>query len=142
MRVLCRSAAAEADATAAKKSVDSLDTLGLLDVAEGVVKQSAGSGIGAGTDAVAGFFGKSTEGANAIASLKTIAGQLISKMPRMEGPQSDKDVQLYKDMAGNLSDPMTPLPQLLAALETIRLLNERSAKPPEPAQSGKEPGGE
>src|SRR3546814_10174870 len=68
-------AAAEADATAAKKSVDSLDTLGLLDVAEGLVKQSTGSGIGAGTDAVAGFFGKSTEGANAIASLKTIAGQ-------------------------------------------------------------------
>src|SRR3546814_3650971 len=87
MRVLCRSAAAEADATAAKKSVDSLDTLGLLDVAEGLVKPSTGSGIGAGTDAVAGFFGKSTEGANAIASLKTIAGQLISKMPRMEGLQ-------------------------------------------------------
>src|SRR3546814_14763920 len=100
MRVLCRSAAAEADATAAKKSVDSLDTLGLLDVAEGLVKQSTGSGIGAGTDAVAGFFGKSTEGANAIASLKTIAGQLISKMPRLEGPQSDKAVQLSKDMAG------------------------------------------
>src|SRR3546814_4006416 len=38
-------AAAEADATAAKKSVDSLDTLGLLDVAEGLVKQSTGSGI-------------------------------------------------------------------------------------------------
>src|SRR3546814_4820896 len=45
-------AAAEADATAAKKSVDSLDTLGLLDVAEGLVKQSTGSGLGAGTDAV------------------------------------------------------------------------------------------
>src|SRR3546814_11845515 len=78
-------AAADADATAAKKSVDSLDTLGLLDVAEGLVKQSTGSGIGAGTDAVAGFFGKSTEGANAIAPLHTIASQLTSKTPRTAG---------------------------------------------------------
>src|SRR3546814_8883927 len=73
-------AAAEADATAAKKSVDSLDTLGLLDVAEGLVKQSTGSGIGAGTDAVAGFFGKSTEGANAIARSEEHTSELQSLM--------------------------------------------------------------
>lgn len=46
-------------------------------------------------------------------------------MPKMSGPQSDKDVQMYREMAGNLADPTIPTETRLAALETIGALNSK-----------------
>src|SRR5690606_10005978 len=109
----------------AKRSREANDTLSLLQQAERLIPASTGSGIGAARDRAAALVGQTTEGANAIAALKTLSGQLVAKMPRMEGPQSDRDVQMYKDMAGNLADPDVPREQRLAALNMIRILNER-----------------
>lgn len=120
-------AAAERDATQAQRAMSSADTLNLLSQAERLIGQSTGSVAGAIYDKAAGAFGESTPGAEAIASLKTIAGQIVSKMPRMEGPQSNYDVQMYKEMAGDLANPYVPREQRLAALRTIRLLNEKYA---------------
>jgi hypothetical protein len=45
----------------------------------------------------------------------------------MQGPQSDKDVLLYKQMAGDLANPTLPIPSRMAALRQIRRLNQKYA---------------
>lgn len=90
-----------------------------------LLNKATGSYLGAGADLLANTVGISTEGAKATAQLKTLSGQMVAAMPKMSGPQSDKDVAMYKDMAGNLSDPTIPIETRLAALETIEKLNEK-----------------
>lgn len=90
-----------------------------------LLSKATGSYLGAGADLLANTVGISTEGAKATAQLKTLSGQMVAAMPKMSGPQSDKDVAMYKDMAGNLSDPTIPIETRLAALETIEKLNEK-----------------
>lgn len=87
--------------------------------------KATGSGIGSLLDTGASWFGVSTEGAQSTAQLSTIAGQLISNMPRMEGPQSDKDVQMYKQMAGDLGNASLPVATRMAALRQMQALNEK-----------------
>lgn len=87
--------------------------------------KATGSGIGSLLDTGASWFGVSTEGAQSTAQLGTIAGQLVSNMPRMEGPQSDKDVQMYKQMAGDLSNASLPVATRMAALRQMQALNEK-----------------
>lgn len=90
-----------------------------------LLSKATGSYLGAGADLLANTVGISTEGAKATAQLKTLSGQMVAAMPKMSGPQSDKDVAMYKEMAGNLSDPTIPVETRLAALETIEKLNEK-----------------
>ncbi|SOY65588.1 conserved hypothetical protein [Cupriavidus phytorum] len=106
---------------------DANDALGLLDQAEKLVPASTGSYIGAGLDAGMAAFGKSTEGAKAAAQLKAIEGMLVSKMPKMSGPQSDKDVAMYRQMAGTIGDPTIPRDTKLAAIKTIREIQNKYA---------------
>ena len=134
-------AAADRQAQAATKQVDAQRALSLLDEAERLLPMSTGSSAGNVFDSVAGAFGYSTPGAQAVAGLKTIAGQLTSSMPRMQGPQSDKDVQLYKEMAGDLANPNLPVQTRMSALKEIRRLNQKyagqqSQQPQRPAASG------
>ena len=116
------------------KIQDAKEVLSILDMAEPLLKKSTGSYLGAGIDAGARAFGVSTPGAEAAAELKALQGALVSKMPKMSGPQSDKDVQLYREMAGQIGDPTIPVATRQAAMQTIRVLNEKyaggeSAKP-------------
>lgn len=119
--------AADFSKTAATRQRDAGTALDLLSEAERLLPTATGSRSGSLMDAASAAFGRSTEGAKATAALKTISGQLTSKMPRMEGPQSDKDVQLYKEMAGDLSNDTLPVDTRLAALRQIRLLNQKYA---------------
>jgi hypothetical protein len=80
------------------------------------------SGIGTGVDAVAGFFGATPSGAPQADKLRAIGGALTAKMPRMEGPQSDRDVVLYREMAARVGDSMLPVERRKAALETVKEL--------------------
>ena len=48
-------------------------------------------------------------------------------MPKMSGPQSDKDVAMYRQMAGAIGDPTIPADQKLAAMQTIREIQNRYA---------------
>jgi hypothetical protein len=121
-------AQADANKLQTTRTRDANTALDLLDDAQAILNSGAtGSLIGAGADRLAGVFGRSTQGAQATAALQTIAGQLTSKMPRMEGPQSDRDVQLYKQMAGDLANDTLPVQTRLAALEQIRSLNRKYA---------------
>ena len=103
------------------------NVLSLTQQAEQILSsgKATGSGIGSLLDTGASWFGVSTEGAQSTAQLSTIAGQLVSNMPRMEGPQSDKDVQMYKQMAGDLSNASLPVATRMAALRQMQALNEK-----------------
>jgi len=124
---------AEVNAQNITRTRDADQALSLLDEAERLIPKSTGSTAGHLFDEASATFGKSTEGARAIAALQAIAGQLTSRMPRMQGPQSDKDVQLYKQMAGDLANPSLPRETRMAALRTIRALNRKYASS-QPAQ--------
>ena len=119
----------KANAESAKRSTDSMDVLGILDQAKPLLKKSTSSYGGAAMDQAARVVGIGTDGANAAAQLKALEGALISKMPKMSGPQSDKDVLLYKQMAGQIGDSTIPASTREAAITTIRSMNEKYASP-------------
>jgi hypothetical protein len=114
-----------------KKVSDAKDVLNILNEVEQILPKATGSWAGAGTDLVASTIGGTTQGAMATAQLKALQGLLVSKMPKMSGPQSDKDVLLYREMAGQVGDPTIPIPVRQAAVETIRKINEKYAGVPE-----------
>lgn len=90
-----------------------------------LLESTKGGYINTGLDMLGGAVGYSTDTAKTTAQLKALSGQLVALMPKMSGPQSDKDVAMYKEMAGNLADPTTPTETRLAALETIGNLNQK-----------------
>ena len=112
---------------AMKKTANAKTVISLLDEADKLIPNSTGSVIGSGVDMVAGATGYGTKGATAIGQLKTIEGQLIGNMPRMEGPQSDADRMLYQQAAGDIANAMKPREIRRAAVQTIRKLQERYA---------------
>lgn len=116
-----------ADPAASKEGLqqtkDTQDVFSILDQARPLMDTATGSYAGAAADQVARAFGVSTEGAQSAAQLKALQGALVSKMPKMSGPQSDKDVQLYREMAGQIGDPTIPIDQRKAAMKTVEDLN-------------------
>jgi len=114
-----------------KPVAEAKESLKLLDQAEKLLDTATGSLTGTAVDVVAGALGKSTQGAQASSKLKAIQGALVAKMPKMSGPQSDKDVLLYREMAGQVGDSTLPNETRKAALQTIREIQERYAKVPE-----------
>jgi hypothetical protein len=125
--------AAENAAAASRESLvasgtmqrDSRAALDLLDMAEPLLETATGSTLGNLRDQAGAMVGMSGEGAESAAQLKAIGGLLISKMPRMQGPQSNLDVQLYREMAGQIGDPTVPNSVRRAAIRTIRELNQK-----------------
>ena len=104
---------------------DAKESNALLDQVEKVGPIATSSGIGAARDYALGLIGQSTEAANASASMKVLGASLTAKVPKMTGPQSDKDVAMYKEAAGNIADPMIPWSRKQAAIKTIREINNR-----------------
>jgi hypothetical protein len=86
------------------------------------------SGAGSMVDSTASFFGKSTKGADLASQLDTISGWLTSNVPRMEGPQSDKDVANYRIMAAAVGDRTKPVSQRIAAAEELKGLQAKYAE--------------
>lgn len=103
--------------------IQRVDTI--LPEVEKLLPKATGSYAGAAVDFLGKGIGISTEGAKATAQLKTLAGQLVALMPKMSGPQSDKDVQMYREMAGELADDTKPIATRLAALQSIKQLNNK-----------------
>jgi len=116
---------ADAERQAAiEKKLSSANTMGdALDIATTLIPIATGSGVGAMADRVAGVFGYTLTGAEATASLRVLASKVLENVPRMEGPQSDKDVQMYKEAAGQLGDPAVTRAEKMAAIRTIRRLS-------------------
>lgn len=85
----------------------------------GLIDTATGGYLGNLYDTAAATFSMGTEGAQAIARLAPIADLALKMVPRFEGPQSNYDVQSYKDAAGNLSNPNVPASTKRAAAEEI-----------------------
>lgn len=120
-------AGVERDTKVATRTRDANDALGLIAEARRLLPGATGGTLAAAGDRTAAFFGKGTAGAQANAALKTISGQLTAKQPRMEGPQSDRDVQMYKDMAGDVANENLPVSIRMAALDQIERLQQKYA---------------
>jgi hypothetical protein len=95
----------------------------------GLIETATGSGAGALRDIGAGFFGTTTEGAEALGALRPIYDKVLKMVPRFEGPQSDKDTASYNLAAGDLGNAAAPTGKKLAAAKTIlRLMKDRKAQ--------------
>lgn len=116
---------AEVDANAASNALTVNELRSIIEPG-GLLDQSTGSGLGAARDAVAGVFGASTGGAEAIAQLRPIAHRVLMNVPRFSGPQSDRDVQAYREAAGQIADPTLPVAVRKAAVKTIIDLTEKA----------------
>ena len=79
-------------------------------------------------DAVGGFVGKTPQGAAQADRLKVIGGALVLSMPRMEGPQSDADTKLYREMAGKVGDDTVSIERRLAALDEVEKIYSKYNK--------------
>jgi hypothetical protein len=138
--------ATPATVSATQKVTDANEAIQLINQAEPLLKGSTGSYGGVAIDTLAQAFGVATPGAINAQQLKAIEGALVAKMPKMSGPQSDKDVALYRQMAAVIGDATIPYAQKAAALEQVRSIQERyagvipgssrPAPPPKPAAPG------
>ena len=127
-----------------QRSNDATAVMELTDEAEPLLEKAPGSYVGSALNQAGRAIGLNTDASKAQASLDVLAGSLIAKMPKMSGPQSDKDVMLYKAMAGNLNDPTLPEEAKRAAMDTLRKLNQKYAtgykgQGLQPAQEGSAP---
>lgn len=109
-----------------------------IDTAREIIQNESptDSGAGAAKDWAARQVGITTPGAQAAAKLEAIGGALVSKMPRMEGPQSDRDVEVYRQMAARVGDRTVPVAERLAALKEVERLWRKYEKSP---NAGTEP---
>lgn len=111
----------------AKKTTGANQLVPVIQDAKDLLKNATGSYAGMAFDKAYQFMGGATKGAEAIAKLRVLEGQLMMNQPRMEGPQSDKDVALYRQMAGQIGDPSVPSKIKSAALDQIEKLNSKYA---------------
>jgi hypothetical protein len=87
-----------------------------------------GSGVGKVVDRLGAVVGYAPSGAAEAADLKVVAGRLTQKVPRFEGPQSDRDTQLYKEMAAQAGDEGLPRSTRLSAVRKMRELYSKYEK--------------
>ena len=124
----------------AKREASAKTLLPLIGQARKLIGGATGSYLGAAADEGARLFGVATNGAQNIAQLKVLEGNFMMAQPRMEGPQSNMDVALYRQMAAQIGDPTVPIPTKMAALNTLESLYAKYAPETQaPAGSGKPP---
>ena len=124
------------NAEAATRVRDANDVLSVVADARKVLPKAHGSYAGTAMGAAGQLVGVGGEKSSADAQLKVLAGALVSKMPKMSGPQSDKDVQLYREMAGQIGDSTLPIETRTAALNQVEALNRKYAGLPSAQESG------
>jgi len=123
--------------TSSKKISDSKDVVETIAQVEKYLENASGSYLDTAQSFGKKLIGISDVETQANAALKVIAGKLVSNMPRMEGPQSDKDVQLYKDMAANIADTNIPANDKRIALEALKDLNAKYSNRDDPLSASR-----
>jgi len=83
---------------------------------------------GAVVDVLGGVIGKTPSGAGPADRLKVIGGAMTMAMPRMEGPQSDADTRLYREMAGRVGDETLSIQRRLDALDQVEKIYSKYGK--------------
>lgn len=110
---------------APQKIQDAQSVLGLIDMAGPMLKNANGGYVGTGVTNVKSALGINSEAGNANAQLRALEGALVARMPKMSGPQSDKDVLLYRQMAAQIGDSTVPVPQRQAALQVVKEITNK-----------------
>ena len=85
----------------------------------GLIDSATGGYLSNLYDTAAAVFSMGTDSSAALARLAPIADLALKMVPRFEGPQSNYDVQSYRDAAGNLANPNVPASTKRAAAEEI-----------------------
>ncbi len=118
-----------AEAEKATKSRQSQQMMSAMNDARQIMQKgtATASGIGTVRDAAGRAVGVTTAGAQDAARLQALSGWLVANVPRMEGPQSNYDVQNYMLMAGKIGDSTVPIKERSAALETVEMLQRKYA---------------
>lgn len=122
-----------------EKAIATSDKLQVgIDEARKLIPQATGSMAGAARDAVLGAAGVATDKSKAASQLETLAGWMVANVPRMEGPQSNFDVENYKTMAAKVGNRQTPIEERIAALDILESLHQkyRGINSPKGATSG------
>lgn len=117
-------AAVQKDRVTARKFVNQAKRAEAL-----LLQNPTGSALGSMQDKVMGALGMTSESANTAQSLKAVSGWLVSNTPRMEGPQSNFDVENYKVMAADVGNDQLPVERRLAALREIMSMFEGVSNP-------------
>jgi hypothetical protein len=108
-------------------AINALNTVGFdpktgKDQVTDLIKQSTGSGFGRATDIVAGLFGKSTAGAEAVGQLEAISKQIT--LDRLNGKLgagiSNADVMMLDKALGDISNPNKPVDVKLKSWEQAK----------------------
>lgn len=120
-------AGVEREVAVAKRTRDSGEALGYLDEAEKLLQRATGGRIGAIGDSAASLFNYTTQGAKNAAQLDILAAKLVANVPRFEGPQSNIDVQMYMQAAGDLANRNKTTGERLSALQQMRKIAARYA---------------
>jgi hypothetical protein len=121
-------AASEADAGRTKKATNANEMLRSISRAKNLLDlDPTGSLGGALMDKAVGTVGLTTPGGNVANSLETLSGWLVSNVPRMEGPQSNFDVENYRVMAGRIGDRTVPIAARKAALAEVERIQQKYA---------------
>jgi len=92
-----------------------------------LLKEATDSWTGRTRDQVLAVFGATSQAGLAAKKLDVIAAQLLSKVPRFKGQDSDSDVRLYEKMAGDLANRSITGEARQAALDTLRSLEAKAA---------------
>ena len=122
-------AGVEAKTDIQKAGVKATKLIDVLNEAETLLPKATGSLVGAGIAKGKSALGISDESTQANERLRLLAGWAVSNVPRMEGPQSNYDVQNYREMAAMLGDSTKPHKDRLAALNQLRDLQNKYANP-------------
>lgn len=122
-----KQAALQADAEAeAKKGVGKANKMiSVATEAQQLLPLASGGYGGAALSGLKGALNISDEATQANARLKQLSGWLVANVPRMEGPQSNFDVQNYEKMAGDVGNILLPIGDRMAALNGLLSLQEK-----------------
>ena len=121
-----------------RRAGDPMKVLQLATEARRILQEEASGGlVQKGIDLLGGVVGASTQSSRAAAKLSQIAAGLVLNLPRLEGPQSDKDVALYKEQAARVGNTELPVADRIAALDVlIELLGKYDLNLPAPGAGG------
>lgn len=118
-------AVGESEGAIEKRVIQAPQMEELLKQAETILPNASSGWLDAKGTAAVNLFGKSTEGSKANRQLQVISAALAGNVPRFEGPQGVLDVQLYQQAAGDVGNPNIPYEDRLAAVATIRNLQQK-----------------
>jgi len=117
----------EANALVNNKSRQAGNVIDLIGQAEAILPQATSGYAQNVGSSLKSAFNVSDEKTKADAQLDLLSGALTSNVPRFEGPQGVLDVELYKKMAADVGNKNKPTGDRLAALKTMKTLNQKYA---------------